>query len=210
MKKIIIIGDIVMSKSLVGRLDIQNKLQKTLNQIDTKKSKMASPYTITLGDEFQSVYDKCDFVFRDIFKIISIIYPVTIRFVISIGDITTKINKKAALGMDGPAFYSARLMVETLKKNKSLFCVYNNETEHIEIINNYLEILSENVKKWSKLRWSILCSLMENITIEEIARKYKINIRSVYKNIEAGNLINIISFTKHVSSIINQSLEKLK
>src|SRR5438270_9561839 len=98
-----VIGDIVLSRAIAQRAEFQKQLRRTLDNIN-KRSAMASPYTITLGDEFQAVYRDPRGVFVDILTIMERIAPVSARFAIGVGTLRTPINPTQAIGMDGPAF----------------------------------------------------------------------------------------------------------
>ena len=54
---IAVIGDIVKSKSIVNRGEVQEQLKTVLNDINQKfADHLASKFTLTLGDEFQAVF----------------------------------------------------------------------------------------------------------------------------------------------------------
>ena len=101
---IALIGDIIESKKIQKRAEAQKKLLLQFNKINSISKTLASPYTITLGDEFQALYKKADDLFRDIWRIALLLHPERIRFSIGVGELSTKINKKQSIGMDGPAF----------------------------------------------------------------------------------------------------------
>src|SRR5688500_7792726 len=100
MQVIAVIGDVVASKELAQRSVFQRRLGKALAQTSGAARHLASPYTITLGDEFQAVYRNADLLFADIFGIMAEIHPVRIRLALGVGALTTKINPVQALGMD--------------------------------------------------------------------------------------------------------------
>ena len=206
MKKIVLIGDIVDSKSISERGKIQLQLNTVFKKINNDKQ-LLSPYTITLGDEFQAVYSKADSVFNHIWQISLAIYPLKIRFSIGAGDITTKINRKQAIGMDGPAFYNARNGLNELKESGFLFTINSDELISKEIIKQSLFLISQLISGWKKSRFDILVLLNENISIGEIAKKLKITDKAVYKNIDAGALKIITDLTREITSNLNKSLK---
>ena len=206
MKKIVLIGDIVDSKSISERGKIQSQLNTVFKKINNDKL-LLSPYTITLGDEFQAVYSKADSVFNHIWQISLAIYPLKIRFSIGAGNITTKINKKQAIGMDGPAFYNARNGLNELKESGFLFTINSDELISKEIIKQSLFLISQLISGWKKSRFDILVLLNENISIGEIAKKLKITDKAVYKNIDAGALKIITDLTREITSNLNKSLK---
>lgn len=123
---IAIIGDIKKSKNIEERRNFQKKLNHILNEINEAYSNsIASNFTITLGDEFQGLLHSGEYVMDIIQYIKKETYPITIRFGIGIGAITTDINSKISIGADGPGYYKARDSIEQLKvlekKNESTY-----------------------------------------------------------------------------------------
>ncbi len=121
MNKIVLIGDIISSKKIKDRSAVQKKLNNAFKKINSSNKNIISPYTITLGDEFQAVYNSADKLFKDIWQIGAALYPEQSRYSIAVGDITTKLNKAQAIGMDGPAFYFARKGLDELKQTNYIF-----------------------------------------------------------------------------------------
>jgi len=206
MKKIVLIGDIVNSKSISQRGKIQLQLNSIFKKINGNKL-LLSPYTITLGDEFQAVYNKADSIFNHIWQISLAVHPLKIRFSVGVGDISTKINKMQAIGMDGPAFYNARNGLNELKDSGFLFIINSDELISKEIIKHSLFLISHLISGWKKSRLNILVLLNENFSIGEIAKKLKITDKAVYKNIDAGAIKIITDLTNEITVSLNQSLK---
>lgn len=104
MNSIVIIADIVDSKKISARKEVQLTLKDVLIQINhDSENGILSPFTITLGDEFQAVYRCSATLIKDLFLILVKLFPVRIRFSIGFGKISTEINEHEAIGMDGPA-----------------------------------------------------------------------------------------------------------
>lgn len=79
---------------------------------------MAAKFLITLGDEFQGLLVKPNHLLEIIDDIQREIYPVRLRFGVGIGKITTQISPEAAIGSDGPAFYAARNIIESIHEQE--------------------------------------------------------------------------------------------
>ena len=109
MNYIAIIGDIKHSKNISNRYEIQERLKNALDYINKKyKKNIAAKFLITLGDEFQGLLSAAEPLVDIIGYIQNEMFPVRIRIGVGIGEITTEINRNAAIGADGPAFYAAR------------------------------------------------------------------------------------------------------
>ena len=207
MKKLVLIGDIVASKRIKNRKEIQKKLQNLFKSFNNNKE-IISPFTITLGDEFQAVFSKADNIFKYLWEVLFAIYPVQIRFSFGIGDITTSINTVQAIGMDGPAFYNAREGLTELKQKAFLFNLVHNDEKKIMLIKQVLFLLSHLTSGWKESRFKILSLLYDDMSVFEVAKKMKISDKAVYKNIDAGALADIISITKIISMEINNLLKE--
>ena len=114
-----IIGDIVDSKKIKNRAEIQTKLENVLLAINKKyEIDIAANFVITLGDEFQGLLKLPKNLTRIIEQIKMELYPIKLRFGAGIGEIYTEINPKIAIGADGPAYHNAREAIEIIQKNK--------------------------------------------------------------------------------------------
>lgn len=205
---IVLIGDIIHSKKLDNdfRKELQESLESVFNKINRETNTLASPYTITLGDEFQAVYHSADDLFKHLWLIYAKIHPVLIRFSISVGEISTKINTEHALGMDGPAFYMAREQIDHMKEKKLLLSIATDYERFNRLINSSLQILEANLRTWKKNRFSVLYRYYEGKDVKQIAKEVGMSDVAVYKNINAGALEAIQVLTKTVSETMNEML----
>ena len=210
MKKVLaLIGDIAMSKKITEREKFQNNLSKLFKKI-SKDSKefLCSPYTLTLGDEFQAVYQMPDSILVDVWKIIETIYPHRARFSIGIDKLTTEINPHKAIGMDGPAFYLARDGIEELKKySRTIIQFYSPHIKNLSLLNQYFMLFSGISQKWKLNTIKILIGLMGEKPLEEISKIAGITKRAVYKNIRNNNLDDIINLQKEITKSLKESME---
>lgn len=205
---IVLIGDLIDSKKLddTSRNRVQESLQAVFKRINRDSDSLASPYTITLGDEFQAVYNSADDLFKHLWMIYAEIHPVLIRFSISVGEISTKINADHALGMDGPAFYVAREQIEQMKEKKLLLSIATDYERFNRLINSSLQILEANLRTWKKNRFSVLYRYYENKDVKQIAKEVGMSDVAVYKNINAGALEAVHVLTNTVSETLNEML----
>ena len=124
MNYLALIGDICGSRKVGERAQLQETLRCVLDQLNAAHGEgLVSPFTITLGDEFQAVLSTATPVWEMIAAIQSELFPVRVRFGLGLGEIETAINREAALGMDGPAFHLAREAMDVLKTEAGLYRV---------------------------------------------------------------------------------------
>jgi len=208
MKRIALIGDIVGSRKIKKRGELQRKLLKHLTVINATRRTLLSPYTITLGDEFQALYSSADELFKDIWTILLTLYPARVRFSISLGELFTRINKKQSIGMDGPAFHNARSGLLELKKTPYLFNISTDAEWENELAKQSLFLISQISGKWKSTRLKILIMLYEGMPVKEISNKLKISDKAVYKNIDSGGLNLVAKITKEIAKELNSLIKK--
>lgn len=203
------IGDIVGSKQLSDRSEVQDQLREVLQRLNRRGDPgVLSPYTITLGDEFQAVLGRADRVFLDALTIWVAMEPVRVRFSFGVGRLETPINAQEAIGMDGPAFHRARQGIEDLKETSGLFAITGEQGRGcVALMKPTLALISHLVGSWQPNRWRILLRLYEGGTVKEIAEELGISESAVYKNIESGDLKTIIDIFQAMTVDLNQALE---
>ena len=153
-----IIGDIKRSKKIENRCEIQEKLKKILDNVNSiYNNDISAKFLITLGDEFQGLLEITAPILEIIKYIQREIYPIKL--------VSTLINHEAAIGADGPAFYAAREMIEFLREQEKKLkkqaadiqiSVYEKkcfETEEINAMFSLLKIIEDS---WTeKQRYTI-------------------------------------------------------
>jgi hypothetical protein len=211
MKVLALIGDIVDSKQLERRGEFQTKLAALLKSVSTRNPALASPYTITLGDEFQAVYKSPDTLFADLFSILAEIHPVRARFAVGIGPLSTSINKKQALGMDGPAFHRAREAIMALKGTTYLVRFQGEPAaregeDSWKLLTHLLNVLSHQIDGWGQNRLRIMHGLLAGKTVVEMEKELRISKVAVYKNINAATLDEIKGLCTEITRLLKKEL----
>lgn len=133
-----IIGDIVDSKNINDRQEIQDHFKQSLEEINHKyDTYIASNFTVTLGDEFQGLLTSPG-ISLDIIQDIRIkMSPIELVFGIGIGEMLTNFSKESSIGSDGPAYWYARKMVEKSKDKNPTINILSDMPED-QLINSLL------------------------------------------------------------------------
>jgi hypothetical protein len=213
MQYLAIIGDIVDSKQLQQRDEFQARLASSLKTMSNRNPSLVSPYTITLGDEFQAVYKNADRLFLDIFSILHDIHPYEARFAVGVGELSTEVNRKQALGMDGPAFHRAREAIIQLKATPYLISLQGApapqgpDFDHWKLFNHLLNLMSHKVVAWEKNRLRILCGLLAGQSVGELEAELGISKVAVYKNINAAVLDELKGLCNEITRFLNRELK---
>ncbi len=206
MPVLVVIADLVASRDATDRNALQQQLQGVLGQLNHQQDYL-SPYTITLGDEFQVLLTGADRIFGDAVTIQAAIYPTRVRFSLAIGELATEINRQQALGMDGPAFYAARQGIEELKRNRGLYQISGLPDATSSLANASLQLLSHSVAKWKQRRWAIAAALDGNRKVQAIASELGISEQAIYKNISDGGVEQVLAVFKQLAQSMDNILK---
>ncbi len=206
MQVITVIGDLVASRQVGQRSVFQRRLAKALERTSGGARRLASPYTLTLGDEFQAVYRGAETLFADTLGLMAAIHPVRARFVFGVGELTTRINPTQALGMDGPAFHQARDALTALKVDERLLRIAGAEEKPWVMGNHVLNLISHELEGWSRNRLLILAGLLQGKPVREIEAGLKISRVAVYKNIRAAALDDVAAICQELAGAMDGAL----
>lgn len=207
-----IIGDIKNSRDLENRRDVQSQLQKSLNTVnDQYKDELASKFMITLGDEFQGLLKTAAPALYIIDQIEREMYPVKIRFGVGVGAIVTDINSNMPLGADGPAYYSARKMVDELRlsEKKRMEPIANvkieiqNHDEAADLMNTIFSLLTTLKETWTSRQTEIISAYLKYKTQKDAAQFLNINQSNVQKALSSANFYTCQKAMESVFKILS-------
>ena len=162
----VIIGDIVNSRAMDNRGEVQKRFRTVLSDINTKyKAYISAEFKITLGDEFQGLLSDRRNIFRIIMEIEDLMQPVRFRFGIGIGTIDTHINYGDSSEIDGPAYHRARSMIEQIEQKEMqygesqsniMICSDDERGEQDMLINSLLTAAFAIKSKWTDRQYEII------------------------------------------------------
>lgn len=208
MTYLVLIGDLVASRQLPGRAQFQRRLRAVLQGLNIRaKRALVSPYTLTLGDEFQAVYRDATTAFADLMSIQAQIAPVRARFALATGTLATPVNQVQAIGMDGPAFHRARMRLEELKAEARLFGVQTADEPGWTLADGALAVLSGLTEGWQPRRFEVFAGLLAGTTGPALAKKTGITVRAVNKNIRAADLDEWMRILDEIARLLNAEIK---
>lgn len=216
---IAVIGDIIKSRKIANRNEIQAKLKKTLQKINQKyNDDIASNFMITIGDEFQGLLKNGKNLIKIISEIEIAMLPIQIRFGIGIGKIDTEINKDMPLGADGPAYHNARQMIEELKSRDKkyetnhsniMICSQGNHAQTDTLLNTILSLCSAIKSKWTPRQIEIIsCYIDSDKNQYKAAENLGIRQSSVNKSLNNSNFYTYEKAMDTVSSVLSEIKEQ--
>lgn len=210
MNFICVIGDVVDSREVKERGSLQKRFKGVLEELNQARRKsLASPNTITLGDEYQAIYRNADTLFQDFADILLGLHPVKVRFSIGIGGIDTPINRNLTLDMDGPVFHIARGGMDAAFKSSGQIFTLGSAGEPVPPwIRIGLSLISHQIRPWHVNRLRILRQYLEGVPVKRMAEDLGISATAVYKNIRDGAIEPLAGLMHEIEAWMNAELAR--
>ena len=194
-----LIADVIDSKMVQERFDLQKQLEKTLQTMNELFGEfLASSFTLTLGDEFQALLKVDAPVFQMIDTLRSLLTPTQLRFGIGLGEIVTDIDPLQSIGADGPAYWNARAAINLVHQkndygNTQIYFSCGKEKQDFFV--NSLIASGEAIRSgWRGSQEEILLDLLKRCVYSEIfsqqdlAQSLEINPSALSKRLKSSSI----------------------
>ena len=194
-----LIADVIDSKMVQERLDLQKQVEKTLQKMNELFGDyLASRFTLTLGDEFQALLKVDAPVFQIIDTLRSELSPTQLRFGIGLGEIVTAIDPLQSVGADGPAYWNARAAINFVHQkndygNTQIY--FSSGKENQDFFVNALIASGEAIRSgWRDSQEEILLNLLkrsvysESFSQQDLAQSLAINPSALSKRLKSSSV----------------------
>ena len=194
-----LIADVIDSKMVQERLDLQKQVEKTLQKMNELFGDyLASRFTLTLGDEFQALLKVDAPVFQIIDTLRSELTPTQLRFGIGLGEIVTDIDPLQSIGADGPAYWNARAAINLVHQkndygNTQIY--FSSGKENQDFFVNSLIASGEAIRSgWRDSQEEILLNLLkrsvysESFSQQDLAQSLAINPSALSKRLKSSSI----------------------
>ena len=194
-----LIADVIDSKMVQERLDLQKQVEKTLQKMNGLFADyLASCFTLTLGDEFQALLEVDAPVFQIIDTLRSELNPTQLRFGIGLGEIVTAIDPLQSVGADGPAYWNARAAINFVHQkndygNTQIY--FSSGKENQDFFVNALIASGEAIRSgWRESQEEILLDLLkryvysESFSQQDLAQSLAINPSALSKRLKSSSI----------------------
>lgn len=194
-----LIADVIDSKMVQERLDLQKQVEKTLQKMNELFGDyLASRFTLTLGDEFQALLEVDAPVFQIIDTLRLELNPTQLRFGIGLGEIVTAIDPLQSVGADGPAYWNARAAINFVHQkndygNTQIY--FSSGKENKDFFVNALIASGEAIRSsWRDSQEEILLNLLkrsvysESFSQQDLAQSLAINPSALSKRLKSSSI----------------------
>jgi hypothetical protein len=181
----ILMGDVIESRKL-NATRLRQQLKTLLSACNRDlKPEIISPYTTTLGDEFQGIAGSLHAVAETIFCLdearIKKQYDFMIRYVAHYGEIQTPINTDVAYGMMGPGLTKARALLTDKRRGEPRFCFELPDKQLAENLTRLFIVIEGLTDRWKQRDFLLIADMLSNTNNEEVAAKHKKNRSQIWK-----------------------------
>ena len=184
-KHFILMGDVIGSRRL-DPTELRQEIKNLLSSCNRRlKAGILSPYTTTLGDEFQGVARslkaaaECIFFFEE--KRIASQYDFRIRYVAHYGEIQTPINREIAYGMMGPGLTRARALLTMKKRGQPRFCFDLPDSRLADNLIRLCGVIDGLVSRWDRQDYGLISDMLSIPVNERVGAKYGKNRSQIWK-----------------------------
>jgi hypothetical protein len=193
----ILMGDIISS----GKSD-PIKLLKEFSLLieevnDEFKNETKSPLTITLGDEFQGVITDLNTSLEIIVRIEEkkweLNHPLSLRYSLGFGEISTQINPKIAHGMLGMGLTTVREALNELKKEDDRIVLVG-KIDKKETIRLVVSLFLDKQNQWNWKDKAIISGYLQGKDYKQVAHILEKDSSSIWRKFKS---LGFKSYEKH-------------
>ncbi|MFW6022478.1 MAG: SatD family protein [Halanaerobiaceae bacterium] len=184
----VFLADIVDSKKIDNRRQVQNKLKSFLKNFnDEHSNNITVPFEITLGDEFLGVFNSPELILEMIMCLYTKLPEIYFRFGIGTGEIEK--NKDGLLS--GKAYNNASRAVRMAKNNNYNINIFfdnlNNQDNYMIVLDILLHLMLNLINCYTYNQIYILHQLFKNKKQKEIASTLQVSQSSISQSVQNIN-----------------------
>ena len=212
-----VIGDIISSREIDDRKQLQKHLNAILDEINHSYSEdIASQFVITLGDEFQGLLKKADHLLEITDKIKFLLEPVEVRFGIGVGGMETEIIRETSVGADGPAYWCARKAINLIHDKNDynvakIAIEVEEENDFIDMINESLHFCDFIEKKWQNSQKNLIKTSVVHfghntkIPQKELAKLLDLSVPTINVKIQSTGYYNYLRLKNSICQTLQRN-----
>ena len=201
----VVMGDLVHSERTLSIELLHERFNDAINQQNLlRKDSLASPLTITLGDEFQGLAKSLQSglqIARALrFQLLA--DSIECRFAIGLAELRTPINADRAWNMMGPGLARTRSKLNE-KRTQSL---YRFAVTDDPVMETALEALGAGVttieRRWTEQQREDITALIAGASPADVARQRNVSVHSIYKVRASGDYDTYVMQWRAIENIL--------
>ncbi len=205
----VLIADVLESSSRPGMRALLGKKLDAVSKRHLQRKLVNLPYSVTAGDEFQTVTGNLPSIPAVILDLRAMLRPLSLRIGIGIGRVSDRIQPPVNR-LSGEAFQFARGAIENIKTN-SLFkfevlTAFASRNESFNSTINLIYGLHDTlVLKITEKQWETIEEFLDTPTLEQTAKRLKLDASTVSRNLKRGYYWQLSETVKVAGSLIERT-----
>ncbi|MDT3721428.1 SatD family protein [Pseudomonas oryzihabitans] len=186
----VLMGDLVHSEGAADVATLHRAFNESVAQHNRHyAADLASPLTITLGDEFQGLLTSLDAAARLLraMRLDLLQRAIDCRFVLGLVEIETAVNREQAWNMMGPGLSRARHKLN----EKPAISRYGFSLSKEPLLETALEALGVGLtvieSGWTQRQLSDIAALLGGQAVAALAEQRRVSVKSIYKIRTSGH-----------------------
>ena len=186
----VLIADVVASSAHKNmRAQLERKLAAA-SEKHLKQKLIRFPYTVTAGDEFQTITAKLAQVPALLLELRASLWPLSLRIGVGIGEIADRLQPPVNR-LTGPAFQFARQGIDNVKaralfKFETLTAFASLNQPFDQTINLLYGLHDTLVSQVTARQWETIRQFLDHPTLEQTAKRLRLDISTVSRNLKRG------------------------
>lgn len=186
----VLIADVMASSARKNmRAQLAEKLAAA-SEKHLKQKLIRFPYTVTAGDEFQTITTDLAAVPALLLDLRAALQPLPLRIGVGIGQVADRLQPPVNR-LTGPAFQFARRSIDNVKasnlfKFETLTAFASGNERFDQTINLIYGLHDTLVSQITAKQWETICKFLDHPTLEQTARRMKLDTSTVSRNLKRG------------------------
>jgi hypothetical protein len=205
----VLIADVMESRA---RVDLRSLLGRKLAAVSKRhlsRKLIQLPYSVTAGDEFQTVTLDLPSTPAVIQDLRAMLRPLSLRIGVGFGGIPGRIQPPVNR-LGGEAFQFARNAIENIKASKlfkfEVLTAFASRNERFDKTINLIYGLHDTlVLKITARQWETIREFLDKPTLEQTARRLKLDNSTVSRNLKRGYYWQLAETVQEAGSLIRQT-----
>ena len=205
----VLIADVVASSSRQRLRQLLGKTLAAASQRHLRGKLIKLPYSVTAGDEFQTVVANLPALPQIILDLRIMFQPLSLRIGIGFGRITDRIQPPVNR-LGGEAFQLARQAMQTVKTGRqfrfeSLTAFSSRKSDFDETINLLYGLNDTLVAGITEKQWETIAAFTSNPTLASTSRRLKLDASTVSRNLKRGYYWQLTATARVVESLLRRT-----
>lgn len=185
-----LIGDIVASRQLEDRADVQRRLEAVLDALNAEPGEAkAAPLRLTAGDEVQGLLNTAGPVMTILARIEDALHPAKMVWGLGRGTLSTDLKADVAT-LDGSCFHRARSALAAARHDDTWLRAEGFGAPHDEVLNALFRLMGAVRSRWTDVQARYVREVRGRLQ-REVAERLGVSEPAVSKSLNAARFAAI-------------------